>query len=265
MSSKPGLAITAALTAAFAAYTIYVICAGLGFDPLGMSWDFAVSAQLGDSFGPLNSLLALAAAISATAAFLDQKSALNEARTNAKVDAELSYKRDVERTFFNLLQLFKETLGDISTVDANDWRKSLNGRPAVRAILDTDIRKSTGDADADASRFRAAAFKHRDSLSHYFRLFYHILRFINVRDLKIDDKLLYTRLLRAALSDAEITIIALNCIHGSGKPKLKRLLEEYGILHNISERSGIDFNIFDNFDKGAFGDRTAHSKSGKVN
>ncbi|OYW35098.1 MAG: hypothetical protein B7Z42_15690, partial [Brevundimonas sp. 12-68-7] len=68
---------------------------------------------------------------------------------------------------------------------------------------------------------------HRNDLGHYFRFTYHIIKF--ARDNFGPDAYEYVRLLRAQLSNAEITLIALNCAHGEGREKFLKWVETYSL------------------------------------
>ena len=252
MKFKAGWAFTA-VAFAFAAYSVFVILSGLGFDPIGLHWNFAVSGALGDSFGPLSTLMAAVAAISAIAAYFSQSAELREARARGNSQQESADKRDFESTFFNLLQLFRETVKEIDVLDQYG-QNPVRGRDALKRILDDRIGGTRGSDSEDSSIFKGIYDQYRDDLAHYFRLFYQVLRFID--ESSVNNKMLYVRLLRATLSNAEIVLIALNCLHGGGKVKLKPLVERYALLQNISAGDAKSRRLIASFDHNAFGDRT---------
>jgi hypothetical protein len=73
--------------------------------------------------------------------------------------------------------------------------------------------------------------------------------------------MLYVRLLRATLSNAEIVLIGLNCMYGGGQRKLKPLVEKYAVLHNISAGDARTWRFAASFDQSAFGDRDIKAPS----
>ena len=81
----------------------------------------------------------------------------------------------------------------------------------------------------------AAYRRHREDLAHYFRLFYHIVKFVD--ESPVDPKAIYIRLIRATRSNSEMVLIGLDCMHGGGQSKLRPLVERYALLHNIAEAS----------------------------
>lgn len=248
-----------------------ILASALGFNIFTKSLDFERTGQFGDSFGVLNAIMASFAAISAFAAYQSQREELDRLKANetetkrAEADRDyFAYKRDFENTFFNLLNLLRETVKEID-VEADDIAEALGikgdvvrGRDAMAKIL-KNLDAFMPLAKRESYQIIYASY--RDDLGHYFRTFYHIVRFINESDIK--DKMTYIRLLRATLSNAEIVLIGLNCLHGGGETKLKPLVEKYALLHNISSEFAEKWELTTQFDSTAFGDRKV-STDGKL-
>lgn len=235
------------------AYVAIVIASGLGWNPLAQSWDFENSGSFGDSFSPLATLAALVAAWGAIGAYRAQQEELDHVKLLAPLERAEAAKRDFETTFFNLLGLLRETVKEVDVPD-NYNKDPLFGRDAFKRILEERIGGTIGDDSSDARKFKEIYIRYRDDLAHYFRLVYHILKYIKqTNDI---DKMLYVRLLRATLSNAEIVLIALNCMYGGGRQKLKPLVEEFALLHNISTGDANSRRIIQAFNKTAFGDRS---------
>lgn len=233
------------------AYTVSVVIAATNFNPLNIELDFSKTGPFGDTFGPLNTAMATVAAISAVAAYLSQKDELERVRADSEREGKRIERRDFEATFFNLLSLFRETVKEIDIFDPYG-RNPSSGRDAFRKILDEYVSMNLGHSSIKES-YRRAYNENQDDLGHYFRIFYHILKFID--DAPFDNKLIYTRLLRATLSSAEMIVIALNCLHGGGREKLKPLVESFSMLHNIPRRDALNWGIISGFEPSAFGDR----------
>jgi len=234
-------------------YIAVVVASGLGWNPFGESWNFANTGAFGDSFGPLNALVATVAAVGAVAAYRAQREELNRVKESAPLERAEAAKRDFEITFFNLLGLLRETVKEVDVPDAYN-KNPLYGRDGFKRILEERIGRSTGDDDIDSKKFKGSYVRYRDDLAHYFRLVYHVLK--HIKQTNSIDKMLYVRLLRATLSNAEIVLIALNCMYGGGKLKLKPLVEEFAILHNISTSDAKSRRIIAAFEPSAFGDRS---------
>lgn len=241
------------LAFAVASYVAVVVASGLGWNPFDGQWDFRNTGAFGDSLAPLSTAIALVAAIGAVAAYRAQREELDRVKEAAPIERAEAAKRDFETTFFNLLELLRETVNEIDVTDAYG-KNAVTGRDALRRILDEFISPLRPKLGSNREAFRKSYFRFRDDLAHYFRLFYHILKYIH--ESSVDDKMLYVRLLRATLSDAEIVLIALNCLYGGGQEKLKPLVEKYAVLHNISAQSRKTWNLEDGFEYPAYGDRT---------
>ena len=233
-------------------YVFIVVASGLGWNPLHQPWNFQNTGAFGDSFGPLSTVIALVAAIGAVAAYRAQREELDHVKASAPLERAEAAKRDFEITFFNLLSLLRETVKEVDVPDAYGL-KPVHGRDAFKRLLEEYIGGTGGSDEVDSARFRHIYFQYRDDLAHYFRLVYHILKFIERTD--DIDKMLYVRLLRATLSNAEIVLIALNCMYGGGRQKLKPLVEEFALLHNISTGDAKSRRIITAFEPMAFGDR----------
>lgn len=196
--------------------------------------------------------MAAIAAVAAIFAYRSQAEELERVKAESINDKAEREKRDFEQTFFNLLQLFRETVREIEVEDTYN-QNPVRGRDAIRRLLKHHIGASTGVDEDDAANYKRNFARFRDDLGHYFRLFYNILRLVD--ESGVANKKTYSRILRATLSNAEIVVIALNCMYGGGRPKLKRLVEKYAMLHNISNE---DFRLWRMnlaFSESATGDR----------
>lgn len=233
-------------------YVAAIIASGFGWNPFGQPWNFQNPGAFGDSFGPLNTLVATIAAIGAVAAYRAQKDELDRVKKAAPRERAEALKRDFETTFFNLIQLFRETVKEVDVADQYNG-DPVRGRDALKRILEDRIGGTRGNDEDDAAVFLSIYGQFRDDLAYYFRLFYQILKFVDGTAVK--NKMLYVRLLRATLSNAEIVLIALNCLHGGGKQKLKPLVEKYSVLHNISAGDARSWRFVSGFRARAFGDR----------
>lgn len=234
------------------AYLVFVLASGLGLNPTGQTWDFAVSGQFGDSFGPLNTFMAALAAIGALGAYFAQREKLANAKISSGIDQKLATKRDFESTFFNLISLFRDTTNDIEVPDQYN-QHPVKGRDAIKRIIEEKIGGTQGNDQADSDNYNYVYLRNRDDLAHYFRIVYHIVKFID--DSHVEDKRLYARLLRASLSNSEALLIALNCAFGEGRTKFRVLIERYALLHNLSEDDAQSWRLIEKFSDSAFGDR----------
>lgn len=233
----------------FVVYTITIVASGTGLNPAGITWTFANSGQFGDSFGPLSSLFACVAAVSAFLAYSEQRAELQRVKAAYHDEKTRADKRDFENSFFHLLEMKRSALNAI-TVGSQDGGAS--GAAAVDAIMQGVL---TSDDDPDMLRqsYLATYYVYRNMLSSYLRTCYHIVKFIDQADLK--DKRIYARIFRASLSSAEIVLIGVNAAVGGGKAKFKPLVEKYALMHNVSATDAEYYGLLPAFKKSAFGRR----------
>lgn len=243
---------------AMAAWIAAVVASGAGWNPLGIAWSFSNPGAFGDAFGPLSAVMASIAALSAIAAFrsqaeqyardverrdLDDEIAASErerlAAREAAADAR-SEKLNFETTFFNLLEALRSIVADVdlrtrrgTTVTAHD---------AFRIMCKSYEDKVSIEGSSPQRAWTETAAHYRNDLNHYFRFLYHVVRFVD--ESKVKDKYFYVRLIRAALSESELELLALNCEFGEGREKFKPLIERYALLHNLGERviAGVDLS-----------------------
>jgi hypothetical protein len=260
--------------AAICLWIAVVVASGGGWDLFGISWSFANPGAFGDAFGPLSAIMASIAAVAAIAAFrsqvqqyagdlerrkLDDEIAASErerlAAREAAADARTE-KLNFETTFFNLLNALRSIVADVdlrtkkgATATAHD---------AFRIMCNWYDDKVNLEDLSPKEAWTETADHYKNDLNHYFRFLYHIIRFVDESDVK--DKYFYVRLIRAALSEPELKLLALNCQFGEGREKFKRLVERYAILHNLDERviGGVDISTL--YEAGAFEQKAPRSK-----
>lgn len=167
-----------------------------------------------------------------------------------------------ENTFFELLKTFNDIIENIVLFNQNS--EILNsGRPAFKnfysffsdRVREYKIENQSGEvaiayrsgdskmrddiifetilsvAEIDTI-YKDFFMKYQDSIGHYFRTLYHILRYVDETDL-VNDKKKYTRIVRAQLSVYELLLLFYNCISSYGSTKHKPLLVEYSMFKNL--------------------------------
>lgn len=135
----------------------------------------------------------------------------------------------------------------------------MKGRKAIgilfRRFTDKDHRHSfPGQPTPTSSREEFAIFHqlYHDELGHYFRNIYQILKFVDQSS--IDNKQLYTNLLRAQLSSDELAILFYNCISDFGLRKFKPLIERYAFFEHLPLYDSLSMDDARSYAPGAFGD-----------
>ena len=90
-----------------------------------------------------------------------------------------------------------------------------------------------------------------NELGHYFRTLYNVIKFIDNAD--VENKVFYSNILRARLSDNEVAILFYNGLSKYGREKFKPLIETYALLKNLNENQIFDKSLKQSYSLAAFG------------
>lgn len=243
-----------------------VAASGAGINLFPYHWNFQNTAEFGDSFGSLSGIMASIAALAAVATYGITREEIQASRSRVEVEHRRQQalderlrqrdeaedrrllKAEFERTFFQLVQTFNGIVASTDIVSQNKQHPQV-GRDAFKAMLSNFTRYSQTLSHERA--FRRIFDLYSNDLSHYFRFLYHVILFVD--HVENIDRYFYVRILRAGLSEAEIALIAMNCMFGEGREKFKPLVEKYAILHNISPQWQDALRMESHFQKNAFG------------
>lgn len=198
----------------------------------------------GDGFGVLNCLLTLGATIALIITIYIEKQSLHIAQDDAKENERTRKEDQVERHFMSMLSQFNQVIDGMSFPVRE---QTLLGRTVLVHLLNenlgpirsADVAKNLGTIEQNrklmASYFPRLWEDNMSRVRHYFRMLYNILSYVktNTDNGKISKEIshLYVRILRAQLSDAELTLIFYNGIY---YPKMAQLIEESALFDNIS-------------------------------
>ncbi len=168
-----------------------------------------------------------------------------------------------ENTFFSLLDLFNGIVNSIEITRSRTLGEPpfqiKNGRdcfPTLTKEFSTyygDQHKSHPDWDHRAlciEAYETFSNSRQYLVGHYFRTLYNIFKFIDTSD--INNKQIYFNILRAQLSSSELSLLFYNCISRHGSEKFKPLVEQYGLLEEITDPFLIDPTHRELFNKSAF-------------
>lgn len=201
--------------------------------------------------------------------------------------AQTQEKQRFEGTFFQLLNLHQEIVGSID-LHNNETGHTTSGRDCFKVfckrlgqkykyVIGSAINPScliynptTGETPGLKSLPKEKVQEAKKSLKnieeaytnfyksnqsevgHYFRSMYNIVKFIH--ESKVDDKMLYSNLLRSQLSVYELTLLFYNCLSNLGNKKFKPLVEEYALLKGLPDEMLFDSDSHLQFyKKSAFG------------
>jgi hypothetical protein len=171
-------------------------------------------------------------------------------------------RQNFENTFFQLLRRHGDLASEVSTNDHI-------GRRAFD-VLYKRLRYYYGNITNCEDINERAIISYEDFfseyhylLAHYFRVLYHVFKFIDTSQLSEDDKSNYANIARAQLSSYELCLMFYNGICGEGKVGLKPLIEKYGLLKHLDQNLLLDPKHRENrffFEKTAFLSYTDRSK-----
>ncbi len=147
-----------------------------------------------------------------------QQREIHGAKEDAKVlqsqrhaDRLSSERMQFENTFFQMVSIHNTIVNSID-VDRGPSKNQLRGRECFQHFR--DVMQSFYDADGSPDELKKSLAAHdhlwksyQNDLAHYYRYLYNIIRFINESDV---NKLRYSRILRAQLSDFELLVLFYN-------------------------------------------------------
>ena len=248
-------------------FLIVLIWAGSGL------WLFADEDRgtFGDMFGAINSLFSGLAFASLVFTILMQRKELELQRSElALTRTELEGQKNqlieqnkvmraqnFESTFFQLLRLFNETTQSIDLPVG--LQANTTGRDCFEVFYqDLKVGWSRNFMNAQNVDFLVVMDKaysdfyrtHEGDVGHYFRTLYNLVKFVH--NSKMDDKRLYTNLVRAQLSSYELLLLFYNCLSNTGREKFKPLVEEYSLLKTVPRDLLINQNDMDQYSSKAF-------------
>mgnify|MGYP000028694230 CR=1 FL=1 len=215
--------------------------------------DLPDRGSFGDMFGAVNALFSGLAFAGVIIAILLQKNELSLQRkelelTRDELKGQRSemvlqnktlLKQSFENTFFQLLGLQQEIINSIDLVDGKG--RVTKGRDCIQVFykrLNNKYKALESLSDSDETERIKQAYigfygENQSEIGHYFRSLYHIIKLIDQSE--VDNKRLYTNLVRAQLSSYELTLLFYNCISDLGHDKFKPLIEKYAFFKNLSE------------------------------
>lgn len=188
-----------------------------------------------------------------------QREELSETREVFRIQTETFRKQQFESTFFNLVNLHHLIVNSINlsnrvpkypgfekiftkNEDRNDKISiTIQGKDCFgefRSFFMTEFKNhETASPEKPTIELIQNSYwiffeNNQSQLGHYFRNLYHIFKFIKNSD--EPNKLIYSSLLRAQLSNDELFMLFYNCLTSLGNEKFKPLVEEFHLLQNLN-------------------------------
>ena len=219
-----------------------VIGYALTFRELSANANPAAWGAFGDYIGGLlNPLISLFTLIVAMKVWGLQKTELLETRKAVEEQGKTAEQQRREQRFFDLLNLYQETLktfvieGASGKAALNNWPAlSKNTRGCVDFLTIGWMEQHPDNVHNFALNSEVINSWHQFSpiLDHYFRTIFSILT--ELENLLKEDHIRYGKLFRAQLSRDEVTLLAFNLLFDAEGVKMRSLVEKYGLLKHLS-------------------------------
>jgi hypothetical protein len=163
-------------------------------------------------------LVALALTLSLQARELDAS------RRLLKLQATTLHKQAFEATFFQLLHRF--------TAISEAQQKSLVYLGAQVLVALKQLAPTEKDRLVKLQTAYTDSYRHHESaVGPYYRIFYHVINFVDAAELTAKEKADYISLARAQLGANELRMLFMNVVAlDEGRTGLKPLVEKYGLL-----------------------------------
>lgn len=227
----------------------------------GLTWFFLADnnqrGTFGDMFGAVNALFSGLAFGGVIYAILLQRLELKLQRKELeltrgelegqkhqlKAQNETLQKQNFETTFFQLLRLHNDITNDIDIGEANRFKgrdcfKEFYNR--FRVLWSRNIQEHQENNELEHINKTYLKFYEglQSEFGHYFRSLYNIIKLID--NSEVEDKRLYTNLVRAQLSSFELLLLFYNALSEMGSEKFKPLIEKYSLLKTLPRKQLIN-------------------------
>jgi hypothetical protein len=234
---------------------------GLNFNSL------AEAGQFGDMFGAVNAMFSGLAFAGVCYAIILQRNEIKIARSeirytriimeeqkeNIKKQNISIQTKSFEDTFFRMLEFLTGITDKIrlETVIVSSQRM-VSGKESFTILLKRLRRKLEIEVRPFDEYYEDFYRENNAILGHYFRFLFNVMNFID--NSEIENKEFYAKIVRAQLSDDEVAVLFYNGLSARGK-RFKPLIERYGLLKNLNDRSVMDSELIPRYEAAAFGAR----------
>lgn len=202
------------------------------------SMSISNAGAFGDSFGVLTSLFSALAFVGVVWTLNYQREEFKLQKEELAASKKEIKKQGFENSFFQMLKIQNDIIDGITYEKRSVMEKErVEGRDALKELSTTlNYRiKNLGRNVVKQERVQAAheAFFNEDGyrLAHYFRFLYNIFRFLS--EAEIENKQLYSRLVRSQISNQELFLLYYNSLTPAGV-KFQKFIHEFNLMDNLS-------------------------------
>ncbi|WP_413730853.1 putative phage abortive infection protein [Sodalis sp. RH22] len=215
-----------------------VICIMYFYASYFLAWPFSEYTreglgQFGDSWGAITSLFSALAFLGVLFTIRMQSVANTKSEKANSEQTNFLTLQKFESNFFQMLNFLGSIIGDMDIRTTDSEKTAFTGRDAFYFFYMKNlfVNRSFGSDSSVTNislellhlkkEFSKLYEKRQQDLGHYFRFLYNIFRYIDNASITETDKINYSKILRAQLSNYELLIIFYNCLTELGNPFVK--------------------------------------------
>ena len=205
--------------------------------------DLTSSGQIGDFVGGLSgTLFTLVGVILLFETLALQRKELVESRN-------VFEKQQFENTFFNLLTLYQEIVKSLQYEEEIYESLPSNGKDYFKRNKQDFINDFVPQIGIEKNRKAAKNFytnfysANKEQVAHYFRTLYRIFRFIKSSNFKDAEKITYSKIVRAQLSESELFFLHYNAFTEYGT-KFRELINFFNITKHLPTLEKVEFKNY---------------------
>ncbi|EPC6045128.1 putative phage abortive infection protein [Serratia marcescens] len=238
-------------------------------------WDREELGQFGDSWGVLTSIFSVFAFCGVAYSVVLQRKSLEQVTIEANENRTFLRLQQFESAFFQMLNLLQNIISDMDINFEEDGKAARKGRDVFHFLYKRLKRNGFLEAwfqtvkhgrmidfeqlGSNAANAYNSFYKERQrDLAHYYRMVYHIFKFIDESGFDERIRTKYANIMRAQLSNYELLMLFYNCIGKYGAN-----MEKYAIRYKIFDNMPIDELIFNGHkylvDPRAFGSQSVYT------
>lgn len=181
-------------------------------------------------------------------------------RIESSESKEVFIKQQFDNTFFELLKLHKENLQSFQTYDLYGVEKRgrdffAHQKEFLQNVF-VPLKNISKNRKLAVEEFQKIYVKYEDSFSIYFKTLYQLYSFIENSKIKGVDQAVYSKILRAQISDAELFFIRYNAMTEVGQQSAN-YINIFNVLKHLSHFDLLEFKDWwsklDKFERNGLG------------
>lgn len=230
-------------------------------------WQPERLGQFGDAWGVLTSVFSVLAFFGVLFSLKSQMESAKQAEKSMEKQIRSLALQNFESNLFQMLKMHSNIINeiDISRFDSSSatTRKIERGRDGLHAIyskfksryndrLAIDYEKEEHVKNLISMKFEDVYNEHQQDLGHYFRFLYNIFRYLDEADVDEDKKVLYSKIIRAQISNFELMLLFYSSFFPLGVGFVKYIVK-YSLLDNMPYNELVDKKHVCLFEAKAFG------------